>query len=248
MPKMMKKRFKIFLLLLLIFIIYIFYSTNKINGVWIEAYSFSKHNDSISFRPTSSRIIEINNGKIKIHPYSDELKGNFLLFNNHFYFSNIYWNSTLKTVNKDSMVIFHNNPFITNRKFTMVYKRIPTKYKSTNNYKLTNKFFKSENENNIDTLYFDEKFLIVKTHKKINILWENVGLIKHKSINGFDVFLSPNSFNLIFKQKENKFYLYFLNNMKFTKIELTEIVKTNELEKQIKNFLTDLRKDVKVRE
>jgi hypothetical protein len=237
----MKKRFKkAFILILILIILFLFHSNRKVSGIWIGTYL---NYDQSEYKSTNESILSFNTFNFEyITPYLEKdsiIRRNYITLGNLIFSKPINEFETIQTKiinsNKDSLILKSVLE-------TKAYRKIPDslKFQSNEIPELSNKFFKVENQENIDTIYFSEKYLFFKgteTHQK---KWNSTGYWKLLNFENFYIIFS--NFSPIVVSKSNK----YLNFNQLTK-DKNNILKANEIKGNIED-VEIIKRNIKLNE
>ncbi|WP_340915805.1 hypothetical protein [Polaribacter butkevichii] len=235
---MRTKLIKVFILLVITVTIFLIYSNRKINGIWIGTYISY---DNSKYNSINESLINFNTFNFKyINPYLKKdsiIKRNYITLGNLIFSKPINEFETIQT----KIVNFKNDSLILKSVLeTKAYRKIPDSLKSNSNQtlELKNKFFKIENQRNIDTIYFSEKYLFFKGKKKKREKWESTGYWKLIYFENYYVIFS--NFSPIVVNKSNE----YLNFNQLTK-DRNNVLKVIEIEGKI-NDIEIIKKNIEM--
>ncbi|RXP48292.1 hypothetical protein EC396_12770, partial [Lutibacter sp. HS1-25] len=147
-----------------------------------------------------------------------------------------YLNYNIKAVNKDSLVLTTNGI----NKQKKVFLRLPDSLKNSSNFKnkLLDKSFKLVSEYGIDTVHFNENFLLNKIPLGIEKKW-GITSLTYDTIDNFQILNTGMSRFFIIKENNNRVFLYLPSFDKtFKQVELIEIqVDKSKIRETIENHL-----------
>ena len=224
----MKKILIFSLIFIVLLVAYVCYSTNKINGVWIEVYKLTNPNSKSDFTVgkdkmliwSSLSVLDIKNCKTK--RYDASLEGKEPFEKKHFFINNRFfpslWNETekefVKKLTKDSLVLSNNHNHL------MIYKKIPDSLKNNSKINLINKHYQIIAQNSIDTVFFEGSYLKIKNP---NEKWDSSGWeLIHAQ--GFEILLTGFDTAFVIKKINGKLFLYKPTMGKdFKQFQLNEI-------------------------
>jgi len=217
----------------------------RIEGNWIIQYSIIGKGDDKIISPTS-RFTTIKNGEIKNYIFGIEDVNNiddhskYFAFGEYLKLTRLDKRKTqfvfkIEKLNKDSLVL---NQVDRNR--LIVHKKISKDLRNNIDLKkLIDKSFELKIGNSIDTIYFDNSYLMFKKPNEPIEKWNSDGwkLIK---IDGFDILLTGSSSTFIVKENNGKIYLnQFGLGGEILKLELSEIeIKT----KRVKQIVEEIKR------
>lgn len=223
----MKKTILYFFLMASILCLALFYYSNKrIDGIYVKVIEINNYKNGKDFIIDSQKIVKIEEQKIVSHHFNYSESNDFFVIGNvikqDLNFNEIgHLNYNIKTVNRDSLVLTTNG--INEQK--KVFLRLPDTLKATSNFKdiLLDKSFKLVSEHGIDTVHFDENFLLNKISLKDEEKWGITGL-SYDTIDDFQILYTGMSRLFIFKENKNRIFLYLPSFDKtYKQFELIEI-------------------------
>jgi len=223
-----------------------YYSMKRIEGNWIIQYSILKDGDNEIISPNSI-FTTIEKGEIKDYQFGTENTDNIDDYFEYFSFGNYlrltrknksFFAFKIEDFNKDSLVLKQYD-----RGRIIVYQKIPEYLKNnTNLTKIINKSFELKIGNKIDTVFFDDSFLMFKKPNESIEKWDSEGL-KMIKVNGFDILLTGFNTTFILKEIDEKFYLNsFGLGGKIEKFTIEEIKINTEKVKKIVEKIKEFEK------
>jgi len=226
---------------IVILIGFIIYSNLRIKGVWLGVYENRKN----SIFSTNHEVLVFKNFNFDkvCELYSCYDIRNELLFafgNNIFIDTKEEYSIKWKNINyldKDSLVFKTHNVF-------SVYRKIPDSLKQKKSLKTNfkNKLLTINNGEFLDTIYFDDKFLLFKNNKNPYEKWTN-NYFEIKNIDNFKIMFFNGQINpIIIKEKGNDIFFFQYQRNKTNSLKV-EIIKSNNLiNNQIKTKLERIKK------
>jgi len=236
----MKRKILIFLaLLLLVILSFLYYSNKKTEGLWVLHYALDVNDADFKWHHASP-LLNIENNKLNTYSYGRDgvpYTVSFFSFGNRMaIFHDDYLEvSHIVSFSKDSMILDeqHDN-------YRQVYKKFPDSLKNNSDWHkiLNNKAFQIRFPNAIDTIYFDDHYLMAKARSKSRpYTWSSQGweLVK---VRDFDIMQAGLWNTLILQEKDGKLtFNSFDNQNNLSSFELTEInIDLTEVKKEIEKI------------
>jgi hypothetical protein len=242
----MKKRIKqFFLLLLLVLFLFVGYSHYRLQGTWLRLYHYKTEKESARF--SDMRLLDVD--YFHVTEYSsfvgDSLEYEFFLALGQKILADLNdenqpFHMPVKTITRDSLVLA--NSFT-----TVLYRKVPDSLQQKDTIDLTNKFFRMELNQTIDTMYFFEDRLLYKSKREGRKKWHN---LKYELIylNGF-CFMGSDFGTMTPIKKENNrlnFYNIFKDSIQIISAEEIKLDTTFHKEVQLyRKIVLKEREDIK---
>lgn len=226
----MKKRFKYFFLLIFLGIIgYLVYCNYTIRGTWIRTHEYNSSGNRVTFMSPS--VVSFSTFEVqtfepdferKFTSHSFLIIGKTILSNADFSASH---KIPIKHIDSDSIVF-------KNASSTFVYRKVPDSLKEPYSVNFTNRLFEMKVQNIVDTSYFTEKEIFVKSKTPRGYEWSNAQY-GTASMNGFQFF--GGDFGAVFaiKKFDNQYRMYGFSKDSISFVSVREIPMTPQIKKEV---------------